>query len=277
MGLARGTPVVTGAADGPLGNLGTRATAPGVVSLSIGTSAAARVVLPRPAPDPAGGLFSYALTEDRWVVGGAVSNGADVLRWAGAALDAGASDQALLARAARVPAGSGGVVLLPYLLPERAPLWSAGAAGAYLGLRREHTRGHLLRAAVEGVCLELARVVGRLAALSPVTDVRATGGALRAPLWRGSLAAALARPLRVGADADGCALGAAALGLHALGGAATPEEAVETLAGPPGTEEVVVPPPADVAALAGVRARAADLLAALVSAGSAAAPAAAPR
>ncbi len=84
--LVAGTPVVLGAGDGPLGNLGTGAMSPGVAGLSIGTSGAARIVVPQPQVDPDGVLFCYAPTESAWVVGGAMSNGGIVVRWCGSAL-----------------------------------------------------------------------------------------------------------------------------------------------------------------------------------------------
>ena len=82
-GLPAGLPVVTGAADGPLGNLGTGALTPGVAGLSLGTSGAIRMVVPEPGVDEQGTLFCYALTDTAWVVGGAISNGGVVVRWAG--------------------------------------------------------------------------------------------------------------------------------------------------------------------------------------------------
>lgn len=184
IGLPAGTPIVLGAGDGPLGNVGAGAVSPGVAGLSLGTSGAVRMVVPSPQVDAAGTLFCYALTESAWVVGGAVSNGGFVIRWALDALapdvrslagDASA-DEALLALAADVPAGSDGLLMLPYLLAERAPLWDPDLPGAYLGLRREHTRGHFVRAAVEGVCLQLSILVDELNRLESVTSVRATAG-----------------------------------------------------------------------------------------------------
>ena len=86
LGLPAATPVVAGAGDGPLANLGLGAVHPGVAACSIGTSGALRVTVERPAVDPAGGVFCYALTEHRWVVGGAINNGGIVLDWAGRAL-----------------------------------------------------------------------------------------------------------------------------------------------------------------------------------------------
>jgi gluconokinase len=119
--------------------------------------------------------------------------------------------------------------MLPYLLPERAPLWEPDLPGAYVGLRRHHTRAHLARAAIEGVCLQMRLILDVLDGLEPVTSVRATGGAFRAPLWRKVMAATLGRPLAVVEGAEGTALGAAALGLVALGCAPTLSDAVASL------------------------------------------------
>ena len=83
LGLSRDTPVVIGAGDGPLANLGVGAVRPGVAACSIGTSGALRLVVDRPVVDRAGRLFCYALTPGRWVVGGAINNGGLVLQWAG--------------------------------------------------------------------------------------------------------------------------------------------------------------------------------------------------
>ena len=81
MGLPLDTRVVVGAGDGPLANLGVGAVNPGVAACSIGTSGALRVGVSKPAVDPLGGVFCYALTEDRWVVGGAINNGGATLDW----------------------------------------------------------------------------------------------------------------------------------------------------------------------------------------------------
>ncbi|HSK26105.1 MAG TPA: gluconokinase [Jiangellales bacterium] len=224
VGLPAGLPVVVGAGDGPLGNVGTGAMTPGVAGLSLGTSGAVRMVVPGPTLDPAGRLFCYALTDTQWIMGGAVSNGGVVVRWAGevfgrglAAADGRTHDEELLALAEAVPPGSDGLLMLPFLLAERAPLWDPDLAGAYLGVRHGHTTGHFVRATVEGVALQLSTIVDALDRVAPVTSVRATGGALRSVLWRRVLAAAIGRPLTVTTGAEGSALGVAALGLVGLG------------------------------------------------------------
>lgn len=244
VGLPAGTPVVVGAGDGPLANLGAGAVTPGVAGLSLGTSGAVRMVVADPRVDAAGRLFCYALTESDWVIGGAISNGASVVRWAAGVLAADLatpSDERLLELAARVPPGSDGVVMLPYLLPERAPLWDADLPGAYVGLRWRHGRAHLVRAAVEGVALQMRLIADALDDAEPVTSVRATGGAFRSPLWREIMAAALGRPFVVVGQAEGTAFGAAALGLVGVGYAATPSEALTMLSDPAAPEPPVVP------------------------------------
>jgi gluconokinase len=245
VGLKAGTPVVAGAADGPLGNLGTGAMSPGEVGISLGTSGAARMVVAEPRVDANGALFCYALTDDLWVVGGAISNGGSVVRWAGDALapDLG-GDDAVVDLAATAPPGCDGLLMLPYLLPERAPFWDPSLPGAYLGLQASHTRAHLVRAAIEGVCLQLGAVVGLLDRLEPVRSAWGTGGAFRAPLWRDVMAAVVNRPLYMVASSGGTALGAAALGLYALGRTAELSDGVLALDPASQSSEPVEPDPA---------------------------------
>jgi len=264
-GLPAGLPVVTGAADGPLGNLGTGALTPGVAGLSLGTSGAIRMVVPEPKVDEQGTLFCYALTDTAWVVGGAISNGGVVVRWAGSSLAPDIDgDEAVLELAATAPAGCDGLVMLPYLLAERAPLWDPDLPGAYLGLRRDHTRAHLIRAAVEGVCLQLKVVLDQLDRLHPVESLRVTGGTFRSPLWREVMAASLERPLYVAGDAEGTALGAAALGLFALGRADDLGGAVELLTDPAAAApERIDPDPALAATYRRQRASVPELIGAL--------------
>ena len=215
VGLPAGTPVVVGGADGPLANLGLGAIRPGDVACSIGTSGAVRAAVDEPWVDPAGRTFCYVLAPGRWVAGGATNGGGIVLEWLREAVapDLG-TPEAVLDAAAQAPPGSDGLLFLPHIVGERAPEWLGGARGAYLGLTRAHGRAHLLRAAIEGTCLQLAVV---LATLAPATgSVRATGGFARSDLWRAILAAALDRPVGFASSAEGSGFGAALLGMTAL-------------------------------------------------------------
>jgi gluconokinase len=220
-GLPTSTPVVVGAGDGPLANLGVGAVRPGVAACSIGTSGALRVGVDRPAVDPRGGVFCYALTEDRWVIGGAINNGGVVLDWVRSEIaDQGEEVTAaeLLDSAAAVPAGSGGLLMLPYLLSERAPHWGSTARGAYVGLTRAHRREHLVRAAVEGVALQLSLVLQSMRAAGlEIDEIRATGGVMQHPVWQQVLADAFGSPIGLLEEQEGSGFGAALLGMEALG------------------------------------------------------------
>jgi gluconokinase len=263
-GLPAGTPVVVGAGDGPLASLGLGAVHTGIAACSIGTSGAIRVMVERPAVDPHGGVFCYALTDTRWTVGGAINNGGSVLAWAADALapDLGADHAAeLLDLAARVPAGSGGLVMLPYLMSERAPHWSSLPQGAYVGLTREHRREHLVRAAIEGVCMQLGLVLDSIrAAGNEVREIRATGGFARSELWRQMLADVLAMDIGFPAGHEGSSFGAALLGMQALGMV----ESVDVAADMVQIQQTVRPDPDAVAVYAELRPVFGELYAALL-------------
>jgi gluconokinase len=266
LGLEADLPVIVGAGDGPLANLGLGAVRPGVAACSIGTSGALRLMVERPAVDPRRSVFCYALTPGRWVIGGAINNGGVVLRWAGEALApdlGGHSEAQLLALAERVPAGSEGLIMLPYLLSERAPHWSSDPRGAYVGLTRHHGRGHLVRAALEGVCQQLALVLASMReAGNEVRELRATGGFARSALWRQMLADTLGMPIGFPAGHEGSAFGAALLGMQALGLVEGIDRAAELV----GIEEVVEPEAGAAAVYADLRPTFASLYEALTPA-----------
>jgi gluconokinase len=250
LGLDAGVPVVAGAGDGPLANLGVGAVRPGVAACSIGTSGALRLMVERPAVDEQRRVFCYALAPERWVIGGAINNGGVVLQWAGEALapDLGEHAEAQLTDlAAAAPAGSHGLIMLPYLLSERAPHWSPLPRGAYVGLTRHHRREHLVRAALEGVCQQLALVLASMRdAGNEVREVRATGGFAQSELWRRMLAAALGMPVGFPAGHEGTAFGAALLGMQALGLV----ESIDVAADLVQIADVVEPDPDDAATYA---------------------------
>jgi gluconokinase len=238
-GLPPDVPVVLGAADGPLANLGTGAVRPGMAALSLGTSGALRVIADQPGVDAAGRIFCYALADGLWVRGGAISNGGAVAAWA--ARTFGVDLAELLDRASEVDASD--LLALPYLLGERAPWWEPDLRGAVLGLRHEHGAAELTRALIDGVGQQLALVAE---AVPDIGEIRATGGAFRAPIWGKVIAAALNRPLAMTAEAGGSGLGAALLGWRAIGELDSLADAADLIT-PAGT---VNPDPALAAALA---------------------------
>lgn len=228
-GLLPGTPVVVGAGDGPLGNLGTGAMSKGIAGLSIGTSGALRMVVPIPQVAP--GLFCYALTRDVWVAGGAISNGGMVMRWLTETYAAGADDAEACRRAEAVPPGADGLVMIPYLVSERASLWDPDIRGAFIGVRRPHTPAHFIRAGVEGVAIQLWTILRRLRTITRVNEIRATGGVFRSTLWQTVVRGVLNRPVVLTGASEGSGLGAAILGLVAIEAAESLQSGYEMLRG----------------------------------------------
>lgn len=220
MGLPRDVPFVIGASDGVLANLGVGAVGPGELAVTLGTSGAVRQTVPSPITDPHGRTFCFALAPDNWVVGGASNAGGLVLAWLRDQLVAGVgppSIDELLTEAASAPVGAAGLLCLPYLAGERAPIWNADARGVFFGLGLHHGRPHLVRAALEGVLLNLGSIARALTELvGPARQVRISGGLARSALCRQTLADVLGVPVVVPETVDASALGAAILARHAL-------------------------------------------------------------
>ncbi|MET0391652.1 MAG: gluconokinase [Chitinophagaceae bacterium] len=219
---------VAGASDGCLANFGSGAVEHGQTALTIGTSGAVRMTVRLPAASPdhlsgAQGLFTYPLTGDLYVRGGAINNGGIVLKWLSSLfLQAGQAEEEsyaeLLALAARAPAGANGLVFLPYLLGERAPVWDAGARGAFVGLTMNHGRADMVRAALEGICFSLGQLIALLEkAHGPVQEIYASGGFTRSAFWLQLLADITGKPMRISSTADASAAGAAFLAMLATG------------------------------------------------------------
>ncbi len=228
LGLDGETPIVVGANDGVLSNLGVGAIERGAVALTIGTSGAMRTVVDAPQTDPEGRTFCYALTDDRWVVGGPVNNGGIVLRWVRDEFAAAETETAkrlgidpydvLTHIAARVPPGSGGLLFHPFLAGERAPLWNPDLRGSFFGLAMHHRKEHMIRAVLEGVLMNLYTILPAVEALVGRTHViKATGGFARSPMWRQMLADVFDREVVVPESIESSCFGAAMLGLYALG------------------------------------------------------------
>lgn len=223
--LPAGTPVVVGASDGCLATLGAGAIGAGVAAVTVGTSGAIRTIIDHPGTDEQARLFCYALTHAHWVVGGPISSGGIVLRWARDRLFpelARAAGRQSYARfdelAGGVPPGADGLLCLPYLLGERAPLWDPQLRGAFVGLSVLHGQGHVLRALLEGVAFQLATVLQLVEGLGhPVLTLRADGGFTRSGVWLQIMADVLNRPLELPRAAEGACRGAALLTLQALG------------------------------------------------------------
>ena len=226
---AAGIPVAAGAGDCAAAALGVGVERPGPVSLVLGTSGVVFSVLPAYQPDPQARVhvFCHAVP-GTWHAMGVMLSAAGSLQWARDTFAPGVPFAQLMAEAEAVPAGAGGILFLPYLSGERTPHADPDARGAFTGLSASHTRGHVMRAVLEGVAYGLADSFDLLRALGVETTVaRASGGGARSDFWLRICASVLGVPVSRMTVDEGSAFGAALLGGVAGGMFGGVGEAVE--------------------------------------------------
>ncbi len=229
LGLPADLRLVVGATDGVLAHFGVGGDDPGVVSVTLGTSGAARRLGHASTSVASAGLFRYVLDGERTVVGGAVSNVGRAMEWAAsvlfAELDPERAVPALLEAAGSARVDAELPVFDPRLGGERFPDYDAGdiARGAFAGLGYGHGRAELARAVVVGVVEPVARIVEALderaaeAGGGAATSIRVGGGLARSALVGRLLATRLGRPLEVADSVESSAVGAVRLACMALG------------------------------------------------------------
>jgi len=217
-GLRAGTPVVAGAGDQAAGAVGMGIVRPGAVSATIGTSGVVFAATDRPVIEKGGRIHAFChAVPGRWHVMGVTLAAGLSLRWFRDQLfpvTTGAGDpyDQMTAEAARVPAGSDGVLWLPYLMGERTPHLDPHARAALVGLSASHTRGHVVRAVLEGVAFSLKDSFTLFAEMGvPVHSVRLGGGGARSALWRQIQADVYGYAVETVEAEEGAAYGAALL------------------------------------------------------------------
>lgn len=240
-GLRSGTPVVAGGADNACAAVGMGIVRPGQVLASLGTSGTLVAPTATPSVDERGRLHTFChAVPDTWYLMGVVLSAGGSLRWYRDTLgepesvvaNARGRDpyEVIVDEAALVPAGSDGLIFLPYLTGERTPHADPLARGAFVGLSLAHSRAHLARSVIEGVSYALADSGDLMRALGvSLESVRVTGGGGRSELWRNILANVLQSRVLAATGDTGPAFGAAILAGVGAGVFSSIEDATETL------------------------------------------------
>ena len=213
-GLKAGTPVAAGGGDQAAGAVGMGAVEPGVVSLTLGTSGVIFATTPTALIEPEGRLHAFChAVPGMWHFMGVMLSAAGSFQWYHDKLAPEMSFDDLTREAESVPAGSGGLQFLPYLSGERTPYPDPLARGAFIGLTLRHGRAEMTRAVLEGVSFGLkdSFTLIQNAGMGAITQVRASGGGIKSPLWRQILASVLDAELVTVNTAEGGAYGAALL------------------------------------------------------------------
>lgn len=222
LGVTKETAFVIGASDGCLANLGSFATQPGYMAITIGTSGAVRVTQKSPMLNFNAMTFNYRLDEATFVCGGPINNGGIALKWyaenlLGKSLENAGDYVALLDTLRETPPGANGLIFLPYILGERAPIWNSDACGMFFGLRAHHKQQDFTRAVVEGVSTALYDIAHNMIETGlDIQQLHVSGGFVHAEAWLQLIADLFGRKVCLVNTTDASATGAAYLAMKAL-------------------------------------------------------------
>lgn len=215
------TPFIIGASDGCLANLGAGAVHDGEIAATIGTSGAIRMTASKPSADTQMRTFCYITDENLYAIGGAINNGGIAVAWLAETFPPNKASEkniytCIFELAATVPAGAEGLIFLPYLLGERAPIWNADAKGVFFGIQKKHTQAHFYRSVLEGIMFSLYSV-GKALDTTQAAAIYATGGFTKTDFWVQMMADIFNRKIIVPNSSESTAIGACLLAMKALG------------------------------------------------------------
>jgi xylulokinase len=238
-GLPVNLPVVAGGADNTCGAVGNGIVHQGLVSSSIGTSGVVFAHTDQVRMDPLGRVHTFNHSvPNKWYLMGVTQGAGISLRWLRDQFGAIEREAARLTRedpydilmreAATAPTGSEGLIFAPYLQGERTPHLDPEARGVLFGLTARHERRHVVRSILEGVAYSLrdSFEIIKEQGIS-ITQVRATGGGARSPLWRQIQSDIFGSELVTVNTTEGPAFGAALLAAVGVGIYSTVEEACD--------------------------------------------------
>lgn len=193
--LVEGTPVVAGGLDAACGTLGAGVYLPKQTQIQGGQAGGMSICEDEPITHPRL-IFSPHVVQGLWLLQGGTVGGGGVLRWFKEEFGDGQGFDELTVLAEAVPPGADGVTFLPYMSGERCPLWNPDAKGVFYGLGFDKTKGHMIRAALEGVVFSVMhnfKVAEKAGVNIKELDLRAMGGAANSSLW-----------MQIYADVTGC-------------------------------------------------------------------------
>jgi gluconokinase len=215
----RETPWLPAVGDGACSNVGSGCTGSDRLALMVGTSGAMRVLWKAESVEIPDGPWCYRADAKRYVMGGALSDGGNLIEWLRNTLrlpDTEKTEEVL----SDMEPDSHGLTFLPLLAGERGPGWADRANGTVSGLSMTSKPVEILRAAMEAVAFRFAIIAEMLGTASPGEKevVASGGGLLNSATWTRIMADTLGRPVTLSGVQEASSRGAALIALEALGG-----------------------------------------------------------
>ena len=223
LGIRSDTLFFIGASDGCLANVGSFATEDGYMALTIGTSGAVRVTRKKPMLNFKAMTFNYLLDSSTYVCGGPINNGGVALKWyaenlLGKKLESAADYALILDPLKNSQPGADGLIFLPYVLGERAPIWNSNASGVFFGMKAHHQQSHFTRAVIEGISTSLYDIAfNMIDAGLDIREIHVSGGFVHSEQWLQILADMFGKKVCLINTADASAVGAAFLAMKDMG------------------------------------------------------------
>ncbi|MDB5224015.1 MAG: gluconokinase [Chitinophagaceae bacterium] len=213
---------IIGASDGCLANVGSFAVNKDEAAVTIGTSAAVRLMSKTPIYNYDAMTFNYKLDEHTFICGGALNNGGNVVQWflknfPDKKVITNEDYENLFHKVEKVNAGADGLIFLPYLNGERAPHWDAKSCGTFFGVTAQHSQLTFSRAIIEGICYALNDVLKTIETGGhTISQLTVSGGFVASKIWMQILADITGKRVCIIQSYDASATGAAYLGLKTM-------------------------------------------------------------
>ena len=210
-GLMAGTPVVAGGLDAACGTLGAGVFEVGQTQEQGGQAGGMSICCDH-ALSHKKLILSPHVVPGKWLLQGGTVGGGGALKWFRQVFARDLGFDEITAEAEDIDAGSDGVVFLPYMAGERSPIWDPDAKGVFYGLSYDKTRGHVIRALLEGVAFALQHnLLTAEETGASVSVLNAMGGSANSVLWTQIKADVTGRTIQVPASDTATTLGAAIL------------------------------------------------------------------
>jgi gluconokinase len=215
----RDVPWFPAVGDGACSNAGSGCTGSDRLALMVGTSGAMRVLWKAESVEIPDGPWCYRADAKRYVMGGALSDGGNLIEWLRNTLRLPSPEETERLLSGMEP-DSHGLTFLPLFAGERGPGWADLANGSIAGLSMSSEPVEILRAAMEAVAFRFAIIAEMLESASPGEKevIASGGGLLHSPTWTRIMADTLGRPVTLSGVAEASSRGAALISLEALGG-----------------------------------------------------------
>lgn len=219
LGLSPGIPVVGGGADNAAGAIGNGVIEQGMIQASIGTSGTMLMPQTTPNVDTRMSLHTFChCLDNTWYLMGVILSAGSSLRWARDILNQNKTYDEMISETVRIQPGAEGLLFLPYLSGERTPHNDPNARGVFFGLHSTHSKAHLMRSVMEGICFAMKDSLELInGVVTGASSVRVTGGGARNAAWNQMQADIYGMTVEVIGSVGGAVYGAAVMGAVGVG------------------------------------------------------------